>query len=252
MRHVYAPDPGRLAVAALALGVALTLGAACAQTAALAPPATPDLDIVAASVRYDAELDLLVFAVTVEGAAGGTVPVAAGRLDGAPVLAYAFPTTLDPAAVGFGPVDGVLTLAVTAHPDFDDTPLWDEDGDGDYDDDGLVFHTHWVVLAPDDRVAGGLSVVEVADGADAVLPPTNPGMPMYMDSPGLSVVLDGATLRVLVPAWRVRGETSFAFDAVAAYLEVNTSDDARPMLGVYQVYEVLSGDLSLPFEVTAR
>src|SRR5690606_17340342 len=60
MRHVYAPDPGRLAVAALALGVALTLGAACAQTAALAPPATPDLDIVAASVRYDAELDLLV------------------------------------------------------------------------------------------------------------------------------------------------------------------------------------------------
>jgi hypothetical protein len=223
-----------------------------AQTPAAAPEATPDLDLTDASVRYDAELDLLVFSVSVEGEVGGTLPTARGQLDGAPVLAYAFPTTLDPTAVGFGEVDGVLTLAVTAHPDFDDTPLWDEDGDGDYDDDGLTFHTHWVVLAPDDRVAGGLSVVEFDEGAGAVLPPTNPGMPMYMDSPGLSVVLDGATLRVLVPAWRVRGETEFSFDAVSAYLEVNTSDPARPLLGVYQVYEVLSGDLSLPYEVAPR
>jgi len=36
---------------------------------------------------------------------------------------------------------------------------------------------------------------------------------------------------------------------VTAYMEVNTSDDARPMLGVYEVYDVLSGDLSLPYGV---
>ncbi len=242
----------RLARALAPVALVAALGWACGQPAVRPPAATADLDLAGAAVSYDADLDLLVFSVSVEGEVGGTLPAARGRLDGAPVLAYAFPTSLDPTAVGFGEVDGVLTLAVTAHPDFDDTPLWDEDGDGDYDDDGLTFHTHWVVLAPDDRVAGGLSVVEFDEGSGAVLPPTNPGMPMYMDSPGLSVVLDGATLRVLVPAWRVRGQTSFSFDAVSAYLEVNTSDPSRPLLGVYQVYEVLSGDLSLPYEVTPR
>ncbi len=30
---------------------------------------------------------------------------------------------------------------------------------------------------------------------------------------------------------------------------MNTSDEGRPMLGVYDVYGILSGDLSLPYEV---
>ena len=38
----------------------------------------------------------------------------------------------------------------------------------------------------------------------------------------------------------------------ASGAEVNTSDASRPMLGVYHVYEVLSGDLSLPYEVAPR
>ncbi len=228
---------------------------ACFASAQVAPEPlamTPDLDLVGASVSYLADLDLLVFEVEVAGAAGGTVPSARGQVDGAPVLAYAFPTTLPASAVGFGDVAGVLTLAVTVHPDFDDTPLWDEDGDTDYANDGWVFHTHWVVLAPDDRVAGGLSAVEFAADSGATLPPTNAGMPMYLDSPGFSVVTDGSRLRVLVPAQRVRGQIEFGFDAVAAYLQVNTSDAARPMLGVYAAYDVLSGDLSLPYSVTGR
>lgn len=74
-------------------------------------------------------------------------------------------------------------------------------------------------------------------------------MPMYLDSPGSSIVLRDNGMRVLVSLERVRGQREFRFDAVTAYMEVNDSDDERRMLGVYEVYSVLSGDLSLPFPV---
>lgn len=235
-----------LAGALLAITIPATTSA---QVEALA--ANDDLSVTSATVTYLEDLDLLVFEQSVAGTAGGTVPEARGQLDGAPVLGYVFPTTLAPEDVGFSGAEGIVALAATSHPDFDDTPLWDEDGDLEYDDDGVVFHSHWVLLGPDERVPGGLAVIEYDAAADAVvLPPTNPGMPMYLDSPGFSVLTDGQTLKVLVPAGRVRGATDFAFDAVAAYMEVNTEDMSRPMLGVYEVYSVLSGDLSLPYEVT--
>lgn len=239
---------GRLA-AALLLATALPAAAPAAGPAVTPTEGTADLEIVEAGARHLHDLALVVFEQKLEGTAGGTVPEAAGGMDGAPVLGYVFPTTLDPSAVGFGDVEGTLALVVTSHPDFDDTPLWDEDGSAAYGDDGAVFHSHWVVLQPNDRVPGGLSVREFDEGDAVTLPPTNPGMPLYLDSPGLTVVLDGDTLRILVPAWRMRGETDFRFDAVTAYLEVNTSDESRPMLGVYAVYDVASGDLSMPFEV---
>jgi hypothetical protein len=213
------------------------------------PAAAPDLEIRSARVTYLEDLDLLVFEQKVAGRAGATVPEAAGQMDGAPVLGYVFPTTLKPEHVGFRAEEGLVALAVTAHPDFDDTPLWDEDNDRNYANDGAVFHTHWVVLGPDERVPGGLAVRQIRKEEMAtVLPPTNPGMPMLMDSPGFSVLLRGDTLKVLVPAQRADHQTRFQFDAVTAYMEVALSGD-RPMLGVYRVYSVLSGDLSLPFAV---
>lgn len=216
----------------------------------LAPDAGPDLDLESADVRYLEDLDLLVFRQTVAGTAGGTTPTARGQVDGAPVLGYVFPTSLAPSDVGFRGVAGTVALAVTSHPDFDDTPLWDEDGNRNYDDDGVVFHSHWVVLVPDERAPGGLAVASTGDAElQAVLPPTNPGMPMYMDSPGFSIVLRGDELQVLVPAHRVSGNTDFAFDAVTAFMQVSTQP-GDPMLGVHRVYEVLSGDLSLPFSVS--
>lgn len=211
--------------------------------------ATPDLDIEGVQVRSIPDLGILVFEQTVTGTAGATRPEPNGGMDGAPVLAYVFPTSLSPEDVGFAPGDGVVALAATAHPDFDDTPLWDENGDGDYNNDGVRFHSHWVVLVPDARIAGGLAV-KAASRIDEELPATNPGMPIYLDSPGFSVRLDGRHLRVIVPVDRVRGRVDFSFDAVTAYMEVNTSDPDRPTLGVYHVYEVLSGDLSLPYRVT--
>ena len=72
---------------------------------------------------------------------------------------------------------------------------------------------------------------------------------MYLDSPGFAVQLVGDTLRAIVPVDRVGNQSDFNYDAVTAYLEVNTSDPDRPMLGVYAVYSVLSGDLSLPYVV---
>ncbi len=234
---------------AIVMALLATTTSGAAQSPVHPTPATADLDITGARVEYRAELQILVFSQDVAGRAGATTPPARGQMDGAPVLGYVFPTSLAPEDVGFAPGAGVVALAATSHPDFDDTPLWDEDGDRDYGNDGVVFHTHWVVLTPDDRVPGGLAVKET-QRIEQELPPTNPGMPMYLDSPGFSVVLDGATLRVVVPLDRVSGRRDFAFDAVTAYMEVNTSDDARPLLGVYHVYEVFSGDLSLPYSVT--
>jgi len=240
----------------LTLALALTLVAIPAfgdetplQPRTEAPKAGADLEIRTASVTYLEDLDLLVFQQTVAGKAGRTVPKARGQMDGAPVLGYVFPTSLSPADVGFRSGEGTVALAVTAHPDFDDTPLWDENGDRDYGNDGVTFHSHWVGLVPDTRAPGGLAVAQIAKEAVAtVLPPTNPGMPMLMDSPGFSVLLQGNTLKVLVPAQRLGGHTDFTFDAVTAFMEVNTSGDA-PLLGVYKVYTVLSGDLSLPYRV---
>ncbi|MEM9907388.1 MAG: hypothetical protein AAF921_20435 [Cyanobacteria bacterium P01_D01_bin.44] len=209
-----------------------------------------DLEINSTQVSYLRDLDLLVFEQTVNGTVGQTLPTPAGQLEGAPVLGYVFPTTLSPEDVSFSGTDGVVALAVTSHPDFDDTPLWDEDNDRQYDNDGVVFHAHWVVLTPDDRVTGGLSVQQFSPEDNSVtLPPTNPGMPMYIDSPGFSVLTQEDTLKVLVPAQRVNHNIDFNYDAVTAYMQVNTADDALPLLGVYEVYDVQSGDLSLPFSV---
>lgn len=239
----------RLLIAAFSIGV-LPAQAQLATEAEIKALNTKDLDIKSAEVNYHNNLDLLVFEMVAEGQAGKTVPNARGELNGAPVLGYVFPTSLKSEDVGFNKMDGVVALAVTAHPDFDDTPLWDENNDGNYENDGVTWHTHWVVLGPDKRVKGGLAVIEFKKEDQAVvLPPTNPGMSMYMDSPGYSVVTNDDNLKVLVPAQRIDNKKQFNFDAVSAYMEVNTTDEKRPLLGVYEVYDVLSGDLSLPYNV---
>ena len=257
---VLATRAGRHALALAAAVLLLAPGAALADhstPAATTPapvtptPETPDLRLVAASVTHDEALDLLIFEQRVAGTAGGTTPAARGALEGAPVLGYVFPTTLAATDVGFPATTGTVALAVTSHPDFDDSPLWDENGDGRYDNDGLTWHTHWVVLVEDARVPGKLAVKEFRKADGVVLPPTAPDMPMFMDSPGFAVVARGSVLRVLVPAPRVARRTDFRFDAVTAYMQVATTGD-RPMLGVYAVYGVLSKDLSLPYTVERR
>ncbi len=208
-----------------------------------------DFTIIETGATINRELDQVVMSIRVAGRAGNTYPTPAGQLDGAPVLGYVFPTTLSPADVGFGETEGILAMALTSHPDFDDTPLWDENQDQDYLNDGRVWHVHWVLLVDDNRVAGGLSVKQFDPNDDSiVMPPTHPDMPIYLDSPGFQVVTRGEHIRVVIPLDRINHKDSFRFDAVTVFMEVNTSDDALPMLGVYQVYDMASDDLSLPFQ----
>lgn len=209
-----------------------------------------DLQISQTQVTYNEDLAQFVFSIEVNGKAGASVPKVFGQMDGAPVLGYVFPTSLSPTDVGFSDTEGIVALALTSHPDFDDTPLWDENNNADFADDGIVWHPHWVVLNKDERVAGGLSVKQFDKQDSSVkLPPTNPGMPMYMDSPGFPVVTNKNKILVIVPSYRMNHVKDFQFDAVTAYMQVNTSDNSRPLLGVYKVYSIASGELSLPYKV---
>lgn len=201
-------------------------------------------------VTHKADLGVTIWQIGVSGKAGKTIPVPVGQLDGAPVLGYVFPTSLASSDVGFGQTEGIVALALTSHPDFDDTPLWDENSDNVFDNDGIIWHPHWVILVEDKRVDGGLAVKQFKkDDKTVVLPPTNPGMPMYMDSPGYPVTPRGNTIKVVVPDYRINHQTNFSYDGVAALMKVNTSKEDLPLLGVYEVFSVASGNLSLPYQV---
>jgi hypothetical protein len=217
----------------------------------------PDFIITAATVTHNKKWGQLEFEIIVKGSAGKTVPKPAGKLDGAPVLGYVFPTTLSAEDIGFSKTEGIVAIALTSHPDFDDTPLWDEDLDGSYTNasEGIVWHPHWVILVKDERVKGGLSVKEFDPNDKSIKRPSTaaPGMHMYMDSPGFQIVTEGNAIRMTVPTYRVNGKTNFKFDAVACYMQISAPEGghgkALPMLGVYTVYSVLSKNLSLPYAV---
>ena len=47
----------------------------------------------------------------------------------------------------------------------------------------------------------------------------------------------------------MNNRTDFKYDGVTAFMKVNTSLENMPMLGVYEVFSVASGNLSLPYSV---
>lgn len=206
---------------------------------------TPAFDITSAGATTDGRLTT--FIMELAGDAGSVKPVAIGQLAGAKVESYVWPTSLDPSVVGFDKESGILSLAITAHPDFDDTPLYDEDLDGDPANDGANWHSHWVVLVEDTACGAGLKVRDVSPGVD-LLPATAPYLPIALDSPGMSPILDGRTARITVP---VSDSENVSFDAVTAELQVNENGVEVPMLCVTGVHDIASGDLSLPGRITA-
>jgi hypothetical protein len=209
--------------------------------------------IVSTNASYNDNLKQVVMSIQVKGKAGATIPDSIVKLDGAGVLGYVFPTTLSSEDVGFEKTEGIVALALTSHPDFDDSPLWDENNNGVFSDDGRVWHPHWVLLVKDERVKGGLAVKEFKkDDKSVKLPPTAPNMPMYMDSPGFQVIAKGSNIQVVIPSYRINNKTNFKFDAVTCYMAVNTSNMMMPMLGVMDVYSVASRKLTLPYTIKTK
>jgi hypothetical protein len=235
-------------VAVTVVGVAIGV---TAQSGGIETPRNravkPAFDIVATNITTDG--NTAIFSMHTAGTAGAIKPTKTGKLAGAKVFSYVWPTTLDPYEVGFDHKAGILAFAVTAHPDFDDTPLFDENGNRSRADDGNVWHSHWVVLAPDDACGtGSLKVVDIAEGTKPRVPKTWPGLPILIDSPGWSPVFKGNTVDVRVPFDDVTALAASTFDGVTAGLQVNASLHA-PLLCVANVFKVASGDLSLPGKV---
>lgn len=230
--------------AVLALcGVSLSLGAAAHDLKSEKKPGIPaSFDILSANAK--AKSKIVTFSMTVAGTAGANKPAPTGNLPGASVYAYVWPTTLDPDVAGFAKGSGILALAVTAHPDFDDTPLFDENGDGDPNNDGAGWHSHWVVLTKDASCAAGLKVRDISPGEDLAVPSTAPGLPLMLDSPGYSPLAKGARLSVNGAVRDGKEAIGAGFDAVTSKLQVN-KDGKAPLLCVTEVMDIASGKLDL-------
>lgn len=212
--------------------------------------AAADFDIVAAHIELKGRYAS--FTMSTAGTAGNTVLDGTGNgAPGAAIWAYVWPTTLDPSTVGFGEGTGILALAATNHPDFDDTPLFDENTDGDTGNDGGHWHSHWVVLTPNEKCGpDALSVRDVAEGTSPVMPATWPGVPFYLDSPGFTPVFDGPTIRInaVLANADVSALEGVNYDGVTTALRVDT-DFHAPHVCVENVFDIASGDLSLPGRV---
>ncbi|MCH9698695.1 MAG: hypothetical protein K0U68_11375 [Gammaproteobacteria bacterium] len=199
--------------------------------------------------KISIEGNTAVFHMVVSSNAGTSKPAATGKLAGSSVFSYVWPTTLDSYEAGFEHDAGILALAVTAHPDFDDTPLFDENGDGNLNNDGNVWHSHWVVLQPNERCGkGALGVVDIPEGAKPRLPKTWPGLSILLDSPGWEPTFSSETVEVRVAFDDIGVINTAGFDGVTAGLRVNQSVHA-PLLCVVDVKDIASGDLSLPGKV---
>lgn len=185
--------------------------------------------------------DDAVFTTRVRGEAGIDKPDATGNFEGSSVYAYVWPTSLNSGDIGFDADQGIVALAVTFHPDFDDAANGGENRQ--------VWHPHWVVLGEDAACAGGLKVNDIPEGTTPKVPPTWPNVPLLIDSPQYPTTFTGDTVEVTIPLELITGIADASFDGVTAGLKINGNLHA-PLLCVDIVFKVASGDLSLPGKVT--
>ncbi|MFK0384019.1 hypothetical protein [Agrobacterium sp. NPDC090273] len=186
--------------------------------------------------------DKAVFTTRVRGEAGKDKPDATGKFEGSSVYAYVWPTSLNSAEIGFEKDQGIVALAVTFHPDFDDAAYGGKNRH--------IWHPHWVVLAQDKACGGGLKVIDIPEGAKPKVPATWPGVPLLIDSPEYPTSFKGESVDVEIPLSLISGIKGASFDGVTAGLKVNGNLHA-PLLCVSNVFKVASGNLSLPGKVIA-
>lgn len=195
-------------------------------------------DIVETTIATNG--DTAVFTTRVRGEAGSAKPEATGKFEGSGVYAYVWPTSLNSGDIGFDKDQGIVALAVTFHPDFDDAAYSGKNRD--------VWHPHWVVLAKDDACGGGLKVIDIPEGASPRVPATWPGVPLLIDSPDYPTTLKDDAVAVTIPLSLIGGIAGASYDGVTAGLKVNGNLHA-PLLCVSDVFKIASGDLSLPGKV---
>ncbi|WP_377806105.1 hypothetical protein ABNQ38_05530 [Azospirillum sp. A29] len=181
-----------------------------------------------------------VFSTRVRADAGKATPSATGKFEGSEVYAYVWPTSLNSADVGFEKDQGIVALAVTFHPDFDDAAYGGKNRDR--------WHSHWVVLNEDKACPGGLKVKDIPEGTKPRLPETWPGAPILIDSPDYRTDLKADLVEVHIPLEKIGAIATASFDGVTAGLRVNANLHA-PLLCVTNIHKVASGALSLPGKV---
>ncbi|KQR76092.1 hypothetical protein [Rhizobium sp. Leaf341] len=231
----------KLAAGALIAGTAslwLTTAGAHSIKADPADAVQASFDIVETTIVTKG--DSAVFSTRVRGKAGVEKPAATGKFEGSDVYAYVWPTSLNSAEIGFDKDQGIVALAVTFHPDFDDAAKGGKNRD--------VWHPHWVVLAKDKACGGGLKVIDIPKGTKPKVPETWPGVPLLIDSPDYPTILKGDAVDVTIPLSLIGGIAGASYDGVTAGLKVNGNLHA-PLLCVSNVFKVASGNLSLPGKV---
>ena len=178
-------------------------------------------DILAAHVHRNERS--VTFHMTTAGKAGEDIPKSTGHFGGSVVWSYVWPTSLDASAVGFEAGIGILTFAATSLPDFDDTPLFDENSDGHVDNDGSPWHSHWVVLTPNESCpSNALGVRNIKVGGTPKMPATWPGFPIFLDSPGFTPIFDGPEIEINVTFSNADISTAIgaSYDGVTSALRV--------------------------------
>jgi hypothetical protein len=183
-----------------------------------------------------------IFHTRVRADAGKETPKSVGKFEGSDVYAYVWPTSLNSSDVGFDRDQGIVALAATFHPDFDDAAKGAKNRDR--------WHAHWVVLNEDKACAGGLKVKDIPADAKPKLPENWPGAPILIDSPEYKTELATDIVEVRVPLEKIGALATASFDGVTAGLRVN-ADLHAPLLCVQNVFKIASGNLSLPGKVTA-
>lgn len=181
-----------------------------------------------------------IFRTRVRGEAGKATPKASGKFEGSDVYAYVWPTSMNSADVGFEKDQGIVALAVTFHPDFDDAAKSARNRDR--------WHPHWVVLAEDKACSGGLKVRDIPKDAKPKVPETWPGVPLLIDSPDYKTELKGDAVEVHIPLGKLGAINGASFDGVTAGLKVNANLH-EPLLCVSNVFKIASGNLSLPGKI---
>ena len=87
--------------------------------------------------------------------------------------------------------------------------------------------------------------MDVPGGTNPNMPKTWPGLPIMIDSPGYTPVISDSSITVRVPLDNLSGLHNVSYDGVTSALQVN-AEVHTPLLCVTDVFDVASGDLSLP------